>query len=212
MLKAAPFQQVVKPLREIIGIVVCIVIVLAALPASTRAATEDYTHPGPYVGLGVAGGLEKFNGGRGSAFGDSAGLTLRGGYRLAPYFAVEGLYEYMDDFGLKATTLGGIKVHEDLRTHNFSLMGKGILPFGPFQPYLTGGVGFLNTENTVKIRRQEVHNNGSSTEFAGRVGAGIDLVTTSHLAFTLDSGYVLPTHRLADLNYISFGMGVRYTF
>jgi opacity protein-like surface antigen len=161
--------------------------------------------------VGVAGGLEDFGGGR-SAFGDSAGATVRGGYRLAPYFAVEGLYEYMDDFGLRATTLGGTKVRQDIRTHNFSLMGKAILPLGFVQPYLSGGVGLLNADHAVKIRGQEFRHGGSATEFAGRVGAGIDLVATSHLALTLDSGYVLPMGRLEDFNYISFGMGVRYTF
>jgi opacity protein-like surface antigen len=161
--------------------------------------------------VGVAGGLEDFGGGR-SAFGDSAGATVRGGYRLAPYFAVEGLYEYMDDFGLTARTLRGTKVRQDMRTHNFSLMGKAILPLGFVQPYLSGGVGVLNTDHTVKIRGQELRHGGSATEFAGRVGAGIDLVATSHLALTLDSGYVLPMGRLEDFNYISFGMGMRYTF
>ncbi len=210
MIKAARFQRAVTTLQGTVCVLALTVGVLAVLPSSSRADT-DYTRPGPYLGVGVAGGLEDFGGGR-SAFGDSAGLTVRGGYRLAPYFAVEGLYEYMDDFGLTATTLGGTKVHEDIRTHNFSLMGKAILPLGFVQPYLSGGVGLLNTDSAVKIRGQELHHGGSATEFAGRVGAGIDLVATSHLALTLDSGYVLPTHRLEDFTYISFGMGMRYTF
>lgn len=210
MSKTERFAQATTPLRRTLCALVLTTVVLAAHPAPARAA-PDYTRPGPYVGLGVAGGLEDFGGGR-DAFGDSAGATVRGGYRFAPYFALEGVYEYMDDFGFSGTTLGGAKVQDDIRTHHFSLMGKAILPLGPFQPYLSGGVGFLNADSTVKIRGQELHNGGSATEFAGRVGAGIDLVTTEQLALTLDSAYVLPTGDLSDFNYISFGMGVRYAF
>jgi len=210
MIKGARFQHAVTTLQGTFWVLALTVGALVVLPNPSRAAT-DYTRPGPYLGVGVAGGLEDFGGGR-SAFGDSAGLTVRGGYRFAPYFAVEGLYEYMDDFGLTATTLGGMKVHEEIRTHNFSLLGKAILPLGLFQPYLSGGVGLLNADSTVKVRGQELHHGGSATEFAGRVGTGIDLVATSQLALTLDSGYVIPTHRLEDFSYISFGMGVRYTF
>jgi opacity protein-like surface antigen len=194
-------------------VVALAVICLTALPGLAQTK-DDYTRPGPYLGLGVSGGIEKFNGSEGSAFGDSAGFTFRGGYRLMRYFAVEGLYEYMDDFGFSATTLRGTRIHDDIHTHNFSLMGKGILPFGhldQFQPYLTGGVGFVNANSDGKIRGEELRGS-SATEFAGRVGAGIDLVVTPQLAVTVDSGYILPTEKLSNLNYISFGMGVRYAF
>jgi opacity protein-like surface antigen len=181
---------------------------------TTRPTKADYTRPGPYIGLGVSGGLEKFNGGSGSAFGDSAGFTFRGGYRLTRNFAVEGLYEYMDDFGFSTTTVRGTRIHDDIHTHNFSLMGKALLPLGDrdqFQPYLSGGVGFVNANNTAEIRGEEVEGN-SATEFAGRVGAGIDLMVTPELAVSVDGGYVLPTGDLSDLNYISFGMALRYAF
>jgi opacity protein-like surface antigen len=197
--------------------VVCVaaltMVFVTVLPglAQTKA---DYTRPGPYLGLGVSGGLEQFNGGEGSAFGDSAGFTFRGGYRVMRYFAVEGLYEYMDNFGFSATTLRGTRIHDDIHTHNFSLMGKAILPLGyldQFQPYLSGGVGFVNANSNGKIRGEETQGS-SATEFAGRVGGGIDLVVTPQLAVTVDGGYVLPTEKLSNLNYISFGMGVRYAF
>jgi hypothetical protein len=180
--------------------------------------TRDRLCSGPHLCIlggpswGSPGGLEDFDGAR-SAFGDSAGFTFRVGYRLAPYFTVEGLYEYMDDFGLVATSLTGRRARVDIRTDNFSLMGKAILPLGFVQPYLSGGVGFLNADSTVKLRglRRELRS-GSASEFAGRVGAGLDLFATPQLALTLDSGYVLPTDRLSAFHYISFGMGVRYTF
>jgi opacity protein-like surface antigen len=211
-MKVTRFQCGAATGRNTLRVAVLTVALLTTFLSTARAAT-DYTRLGPYLGIGVAGGLEDFGGGLG-AFGDSAGFTFRAGYRLMPYLAVEGLYEYMDDFGLTTTLLDGIKARADLRTHNFSIMGKLIFPLGFVQPYLSGGVGFLNSDSTVKVRRtgRELRVEDSATEFAGRVGAGLDLVATSQLALTLDSGYVLPTERLSDFNYISFGMGVRYTF
>ena len=71
----------------VLTLTVAFLVVLSGLPR----ATTDYTRPGPYIGLGVSSGLEEFEGG--SGFGDSASFTVRDGYRLSPYFAVEGLYE-----------------------------------------------------------------------------------------------------------------------
>jgi len=75
MIKAARFQRAVTTLQGTICGLALTVGVLAILPGSSRADT-DYTRPGPYLGVGIAGGLEDFGGGR-SAFGDSAGLTVR---------------------------------------------------------------------------------------------------------------------------------------
>src|SRR3954470_4410276 len=105
MIKAVRLQRAVTTLQGAVCGLALTLGVLVAFPEAARAAPDtDYTHPGLYLGLGAFGGLEDFGGGR-SAFGDSAGFTFRVGYRLAPYFAVEGLYEYMDDFGFATTTL-----------------------------------------------------------------------------------------------------------
>jgi hypothetical protein len=203
-------HQAATTIRGTVCVVALTAMFLVALPGVAPAAT-DYTRPGLYLGLGVSGGLEDFDGAR-SALGDSAGFTFRVGYRLAPYFAVEGLYEYMDDFGLVTTSLTGRRARVDIRMDNFSLMGKAILPLGFVQPYLSGGVGFLNADSTAEPRglRGELRSRGSASEFAGRVGAGLDLFATPQLALTLDSGYVLPTDRLWAFHYTSFGMGWAY--
>ena len=65
---------------------------------------------------------------------------------------------------------------------------------------------------TMRARSGQDCSGSSATEFAGRVGAGINLVVTPELAVTVDGGYVLPTEKLSNLNYISFGMGLRYAF
>jgi len=86
MIKATRFQRAVTTLQRTVCVLALTAGVLVVLPDSSRADTDytpgssrvdtDYTRPGPYLGMGVAGGLEDFGGGR-SAFGDSAGLTVR---------------------------------------------------------------------------------------------------------------------------------------
>jgi opacity protein-like surface antigen len=200
-------------MKNTLCLVVATVAVLA-VSLRTGHAADVWNRPGPYVGLGAAGGLEEFDERVGGNFGDSAGFNFQAGYRFTEFFALEGLYEYMDEFGHTEHFLPDLTAETDIRTHNFSVMGKGILPFGPVQPYIKGGVGFLNADVDTRLKGlgQKVHDGGSDTEFAGRVDGGIDLMATPNLSLQLDAGYVLPTEDLSDLNYISVSLGVRYIF
>lgn len=183
--------------------------------ATWSNADTDVDRLGPYVGVGAAAGLSDFTG-RARGFGDSAGFNLLGGYRWCEYFALEAFYEYMDDFGRSNRVANlGRKVRTDVRTHNFSLLGKAILPlFGPIQPYVKGGLGFLNTDvdGQPKGLRSARALRGSHTEFSGRLDGGVDFVLTQHVALNFDAGYVMPTDTLFHLNYVSLSAGVQYRF
>ncbi len=50
------------------------------------------------------------------------------------------------------------------------------------------------------------------TDFAGRVGGGIDIYATENIVVTLDATYVVPTGDVDDLDYLSIGWGVQYRF
>src|SRR5437899_1007884 len=127
----------------------CAVIITSALIGvlvGLARAGDEFNRPGPYVGLGAAGGLSQF-GGTLQNFGDSAGFNARGGYRFNDYLAIEGLYEYMDEFGSSQKFSSGTKVTTHFQTNNFSLMSKVILPtlgITRLQLYVSGGIGFLN--------------------------------------------------------------------
>jgi opacity protein-like surface antigen len=187
-----------------------------ACTVTVSHAQADLNRLGPYVGLGASAGLSDFTDGA-RHFGDSAGFNALAGYRWHEYFALEGLYEYMDDFGRRQRLSPVTTVHTDMRTHNFSLMGKAILPlFGAVQPYIKGGVGFLNTDVDQHLRghlgERVKLRGGSGTEAAGRIDGGIDLVATPHLALEFDAGYVMPTGDSFPLNYISLSLGAQYRF
>jgi hypothetical protein len=64
---------------------------------------DDFTRPGAFAGLGfkwqVQGFQDEF---RDLDYGNSWGFDARGGYRFFDWFAVEGIFEYADDFGANA--------------------------------------------------------------------------------------------------------------
>src|SRR5689334_6865490 len=72
-------------------------ILVVMVPARSPAQNTPQ-QLGPYIGLGASAGFSDFTHGV-QGYGDSAGFNVVAGYRWHDYFAIEGLYEYMDDFG-----------------------------------------------------------------------------------------------------------------
>jgi opacity protein-like surface antigen len=195
------------------GILTAALLVILANPV---LATDAFNRPGPYLGLGAAGGLSEF-GGAAQGAGDSIGFNFRGGYRFNDYYAIEGLYEYMDKFEKTVTGPLGNRAKADIGTNNFSLMGKVILPtlgLSQLQPFIAGGIGFMEASGDAKlqVRNGQFHRGGSSTEFAGRVDGGLDYFLTPEISTFFDLGYVIPTDQLENLNYLSLSAGVKYNF
>jgi len=172
---------------------------LAATVATAQAEENQFNRPGAFVGIGGTYAVSAFQGPAKDLFGDSLGFQARGGYRFNEIFAAEAIYEYVDDFGLKGGR-GGIW------TNNFTVNGKLILPLDRFQPYLSGGIGFLNAEPNTRGDGQWA--------FAGRFSGGTDLAITENIALFLDAAYVIPAggSAIGDIQYFSFGWGGKYLF
>lgn len=165
-----------------------------------RAEESDFNRPGAYAGLGGVYAVSAFQGSLKNEFGNSMGFQARGGYRFDPFFALEGLYEYGDTFGVKRT-------NGSIWTNHASVNGKLILPLDRFQPYLSGGFGFLNANPS--------RDGGNSLwTAAGRFSGGTDLAITENVALFLDAAYVIPAGSGigGDLQYFSFGWGGKYLF
>jgi len=190
---------------------------LIAVIAGAACAGDEFNRPGPYVGIGPAGGLTNF-GGALSGFGNSLGFNFRGGYRFNDYMAIEGLYEYMDDFGNSFTSTDRqVKASASIQTSNFSLLAKVIFPtlgIPQLQPFVSGGIGLLNANGSGKlnVRSATVDRTPSATEFAGRVDGGVDYFLTRDVSTFFDVGYVIPTGQLSNMNYLSLSAGVKYNF
>lgn len=202
-------------MRRVLIRKILIAALLFAIP-NPALAEDAFNRPGPYVGVGMAGGLSEFDG-VARRSGDSPGFDVRGGYRLNDYFATEILYEYMDDFGTHRMNALGNETHGHMTTHNFSWMGKLLAPTAGLtnlQPYISGGLGFLNVDGTTRIHEIDgtVRRARSGTEFAGRVDGGVDYFFTPEVSTFLDVGYVMPTDQLDHFHYLSLGLGVKYQF
>jgi opacity protein-like surface antigen len=188
-------------------------VLVLMLPVGSRAQNTPQ-RLGPYLGVGAAAGFSDFTQGM-HGYGDSAGFNLLAGYQWHEYFAIEGLYEYMDDFGrTQHVGVEALRLRSALHTHNFSLLGKVMLPLpGPVQPYLKGGIGFLNGDEDLHLQGVRRDLGGrSSLELAGRLDGGVDIFVTPQWALTADAGYVMPTESLYPFNYLSASLGVRYQF
>jgi hypothetical protein len=123
----------------------------------------------------------------------------------------------MDEFGKTETDSLGNTLKSHLNTNGFSLMNKVILPtpgMSQLQPYLSGGIGFLNADNTSTFTSSDlrVRTDTSKIGFAGRVDGGVDFFVTPTLSTFLDAGYVIPTDEVSHLHYISVSAGLKYNF
>jgi hypothetical protein len=148
---------------------------------------------------------------------DTWGFHARAGYRFWEYMAIEGLYEYADDFGDDFNFFSGddlVQGEWELQTNVFTGNLKFIAPLGRFQPYLGGGVGFMQANGEVEIVGpfREFDVDDDAFEFAGRVMGGFDIYITPQIALYADSSWVIPTGDLEDVEYVSVGVGGRYIF
>lgn len=201
------------------------VLLLCLLPGLSQAQ-DDYARPGGYIGLGGTYAFHWFpgnfdndvTGGTAVKTENSAGLNVRGGYRFNSWAALEGEYEWVAGFENK---VGGSKIF-DLSYHTFTANGKFLYPgWGRFQPYGLLGIGF--TVMQVDSRSGAgVTLDGSTTGFAGRVGAGLDVYLSENWLLNAGIDLQLNTAQISNssgvgkdvgtLFYVPVQFGVQYRF
>ncbi len=177
-----------------------------------RAAAQDYTRDGWYVGARGLWGVEDFDA-RASAD-DTWGADLYAGYRMGRNFAAEFEFEYFDGFDARLAPGNS----GEYRLFSISL-GMKVFPlarlFEPnsiyqrVQPYVTAAPSW----QWVQTRRFSKGGAGSDDGgFAGRFGAGLEIYLTNRLVLTGDASYSLPTGGVSDLSYWTFGGGFQWRF
>jgi opacity protein-like surface antigen len=196
---------------------------LVALPAAAvepPAADETYGRPGWYLGLGGVYAFEDLDGDAAQLglpnppypssfepnFDDSAGINLRGGYRLAPHFAVELEYEWLEGFDDK-----GARPQLEVDSHLVLLDAKVFALTGRLQPYAKAGVGVHITNLEIVDDAYDKPWEGS-TGFAARFGIGVDYYLTPHWLLELEGNYLVGT---GDAKYFDYGglmLGAQYRF
>jgi len=176
----------------------------------------DYAYAGPYLGLNGAFGYplfeERISGATGgAAFDPSWGLDARLGLRVLKFLAVEAQYEWMAGFDVS-----GLPVADDVRIEGHTLTGnlRLYVPIWQVHPYVLTGIG-------VTRYRIDLGSLGSAHEdrFAGRLGGGLDMYVTEHVAVNFEAAALLTVNDLdfdqgsiTSLHYLSASVGLMYRF
>jgi opacity protein-like surface antigen len=171
-----------------------LIILLAACLAlaAQSASAQDYGRPGVYAGLNGVTGIETINNDGTTDVG--IGVSGRLGYRFAPRFAVEAQSEWSGDF---------VDGPFDLTSTTVTANAKLYLAEQQIQPYVMAGIGAQIADTNV---------GPSETEFAARVGGGLDFYLNERFGLLGEVAYTIPTGELDGLDYVSVGWGAFYRF
>jgi hypothetical protein len=183
----------------------------AALAAAPAALAQDYLRTGWYAGARGVYAVEDFD--LPGDVDDDFGFNLFGGYRLFSFLGSDFEFEYVDAMAVRGEPAGpNFDVRTFVLSWNFRAypLAWAFPPSSPFQrvqPYLAAGV----SNQWVQIQRFP---SGDKDEgnFAGRLGAGIDVYLTENVALTTNGIYTLGGGDVNDFRYWSVGWGVLYRF
>lgn len=167
-------------------------------------AKRPYGRRGPYLGIGPSIFFPQFSGGA-ARFGTTGGLTARVGWRFLDYVALEALYEWSQ---YSRSELGG---NGTLTSHVGALDLRLIYPLGRFQPYVGGGPGLMSMSKFVGGFYEDLDLN-IGTELAWRVTGGFDLFLSEGWSAFAEGSWVRPTSKLDQYEYVTAGIGLKYTF
>jgi hypothetical protein len=159
---------------------------------------------GWYVGVGGGYAFSNFDDGKSD---DSGFANLRAGYHFKRFFALEVMAEYEPKFGSGTGDWNGV----DTAMWGASLNGK-VYPAAPWtgliQPYGLVGASWMWR----RLTGPAINGSNEDGGFAGQFGGGIDFYVTSHIVFTVDGAYVLPTGALDDNIFVKSGAALIYRF
>ncbi len=204
-------------MRKSLSLAVTIGSVLAAIPGLAQDSTPDYARPGPYLGVGVA--IASFTDLEQSAedalldlgyvfdvtVDTGVGADIRGGYRISRYAAIEAEFEILPsiDASIPGTRFAEIDF--------FALTANAkFFPItGRIQPFALVGLGVLHGEvkDTLGFDISD-----TVADLAFRVGGGLDVYITEHVALTAGVTYLRGTGDVSDSSYISTSIGAQYRF
>jgi opacity protein-like surface antigen len=185
------------------------VIVTAILSFSFRSEAEVKAHRF-FAGAGLSYAVEDFDDGdlkklAGSDKIDNAwGFNIFAGYRWFRHLAVEGNFNWSDDFSGEA---GGVNF--DIRIWTVMLDLKVLSPLlwnDRISPYLRAGAGYMSTDVDVG------GNNTDDGDWAYNLGLGFDVFVTDRISVGLDGKRIWGTGDVGEFNYFVGAVRVAYHF
>ena len=164
------------------------IMVVFALSINAEADPAD---TGFYLGGGVAHAWENFDGD--FDFDDAWGLNAFAGYRFMRYIALEGNFNWYDDFESGST-------NADVEIWTLMLDLKAMYPVynDRLVPYLRAGGGYMDAKASAGSL------DASNEDFAFNFGGGLDYYVTDQVSIGLDGKYVVGT---GDLDAVEYFVG-----
>ena len=204
---------------------------LLAAPAPGRAEGEiESQRSGPYLGLSAGGALPTFDGEYfftpppfQSKVTEETSVEVMGrvGWRLLPYLALEGQYEWIRGWELVTKRTSCAKADAQILTGNVRL----IAPFEAVHPYLVTGLGAGRYKSSVSEKPFDQFGNQctktNNVDFSEddweptlRVGGGLDVYITRSILFNLEvsSVYVEAKPFGEAFPFVSISGGLGYRF
>ncbi|MCP4037729.1 MAG: porin family protein [bacterium] len=166
----------------------------------------DYARQGWYLGASGVFVSEQWTGSLDDVNPDDVyGFSLRAGHRVSPWAGVEIEFEWMDDF-FPDERMDFSAIAASVNTHVYPFGGK----LGRIQPYGLAGLGIVSTIVDHRDRATELKQ--SNADWGFRVGGGIDLYYTEHIATSIKAAYVWTVGDVKDIDHVSIGVGILYRF
>ena len=164
------------------------IMVVFALSINAEADPAD---TGFYLGGGVAYAWENFDGE--FDFDDAWGINAFAGYRFMRYIALEGNFNWYDDFESDST-------NADVEIWTLMLDIKAMYPVynDRLVPYLRVGGGYMDAKASAGSL------DASNEDFAFNLGGGLDYYVTDQVSIGLDGKYVVGT---GDLDAVEYFVG-----
>ncbi|MEW6742367.1 MAG: outer membrane beta-barrel protein [Planctomycetota bacterium] len=178
--------------------------VLLFLPACAMGPT-NYSETGLYVSGGLLRAWDDVDDIEDSDFdldSDQAyGWDLRAGLRFLNHFAVELMYEDLQQFDFEGA-------EADLSS--IMAQGKLYLLTGIIQPYGLLGIGFVDGDLDVETIGDDISED--ETDFMLRGGLGLELFLLPSFSLFAEGAYYWPQDDLEDLNFYTAQVGASLHF
>jgi len=199
------------------GPLLCLsIVLLVGLSAATAHAKGEYSRNGFHAGGSIVVGIPLWQdalrtelvttsaAGLLATVSPNAGFDLRGGYRLHPRIAAEMGFTWIAPYSIE---IAGIQ-RSEASSWMFYVDTKIFILTERTQPYLLLGMGgyHLDYNYPVGFGRRE------GTDFAPRIGGGLDYYINRHIGVTAETVWVMGTRRLNERNYVSVSLGAFYRF
>ena len=175
--------------------------------AAPNAQAGDFSRPGLYASIGGVYAVDLYEDEIEDALGsdllvdidESQGIAARVGMRLLSALAVELQYEWVDEYDINIDSASSAaNATVALTQHTLTANLKLYLPIWRVQPYLLAGVGFqrLEADGVGQFAGFSLRDQQADTALAGRVGLGLEVYLTEHIALFGEGLVVMTDERL----------------